>query len=262
MDKWQRLTKEGRIDPPASLYWQDKPAVELYDLKRDPDETRNLAYHPEYEAVRKRLTEALHTHQENIRDLGFLPEAQIHSRPGKDQTPYEWGRSSEYRLRRIRAMATVAARRDMDQVPALVKSLDAADPAVRYWAATGLLVRGRHAVWPHRRALRAMLKAKPAPTARVVAAEALVRYGNERDREAGLDALLTLGNPRSDKTNQFTAIAALNAIDKLDEKALPIYEQLTNLPKRPKNGPRRASGFTARLLKKILSDLRAMRDQE
>jgi uncharacterized sulfatase len=259
MDKWQRLFNEGQIDPPASFYWQQKPAVELYDLKNDPHGVRNLAYHPDYQDVRQRLTQALHQHQEQIRDIGFLPEAQIHSRPGEGQSPYEYAQSAEYPLKRIRAMAERAARRDMADVPKLVQGLAASDPAIRYWAATGLLLRGQDAVWPHRQQLRQTMQSDKAPTARVVAAESLARYSNTADRKKALQTLLKLGHPRSDQTNQFTAIAALNAVDKLDALAMPIYQQLKALPKQPKNGPKRAEKYTQRLLTKILRDLHAMR---
>lgn len=254
MDKWQRLHEAGEIDPPASFYWQPKPPIELYDLEQDPHEVRNLAYDPEYQDVRKRLMDALHEHQETIRDLGFLPEAQIHSRPDDGESPYAFAHdTSRYPLREIREMAERAAGRGMEALPALVEGLEASDPAVRYWAVTGLLVRGQDAVWPQRQRLRQVMEADPDPTMRVVAAEALARHSNTADREAALQALLELGN--SHKTNAYSAVAALNVIDKLGEAARPIHEGLKALPKRPENGPRRASGYTERLLEKILSDL-------
>lgn len=257
MDKWQRLYEEGEIDPPASFYWEEKPPIELYDVDADPDQVQNLAYDPDYQHVRRRLMDRLHRHQMNIRDTGFLPEAQIHSRPDEGESPYAMGHDpGEYPLERIRAVAEQAADRDLSAVPALVSDLSARDPAVRYWAVTGLLVRGQDAVWPHRETLRTIMSEDEAPTVRVVAAEALARYGTQEDLRRARQALLELGNP--EQSDPFAAIAALNVVDKLDEKMLPVHDSLAGLPKRPSNGPRRASGYTERLLDKILSDLDQM----
>ena len=144
----------------------------------------------------------------------------------------------------------------MSAVPSLVSALSASDPAVRYWAVTGLLIRGRDAVWPYREQLRTLMSEDAAPTARVVAAEALARHGTQADLRRARQALLELGNPQ--ESDPFAAIAALNVVDKLDEKMLPIRDQLAQLPKRPADGPRRASGYTERLLEKILADLKQM----
>lgn len=254
MDKWQELDEQGGIDPPASFYWDRKPPIELYDLQEDPDQVQNLAYDPAYQHVRRRLMRRLRKHQMDIRDTGFLPEAQIHNRPAEGEAPYTMAHDpGQYPLERIRATAERAANRDLSTVPSLVEDLSAADPAVRYWAMTGLLVRGQDAVWPNRDRITDVMTDDDAATVRVVAAEALARHGTQADLERARQALLDLGNP--EKTDPFAAIAALNTVDKLDAKMHPIRTDLAQLPKRPSNGPRRASGYTERLLQKILADL-------
>lgn len=257
MDKWQRLHEQGDIDSPASFYWESKPPVELYNLEEDPDQVHNLAYDPSHQDVRRRLMRQLRRHQLDIRDTGFLPEAQIHDRSADGEAPYTMGHDpGRYPLQEIRSTAEQAAKRDLSAVPSLIVDLSAPDPAVRYWAATGLLVRGQDAVWPNRQQLQSLMTDDPAPTVRVVAAEALARYGTQGDLRRAREALLELGNP--EESDPFAAIAALNVVDKLDEKMLPIHEELAALPTRPTNGPRRASGYTERLLDKILSDLEDM----
>jgi uncharacterized sulfatase len=247
LGQWQRRFEAGKAEPPASFYWQEKPPIELYDIKNDPHQVRNLAYHPDYQAVRDRLMTALREHQDAIRDTGFLPERQIHTRGQSGQTPYDMAHDGQqYPLDRIRAMAERAARRDMDAMPKLIEGLDAADPAVRYWAAT--------ATWPNRAALKELVKGEKAPTARVVAAEALMRYGNASDRAVARPALVELADSR--KSHTFTNIAALNAIAKLDARMAPAYEAIKALPRKPKNAPRRAKPFNNWLLTKILADLK------
>lgn len=256
MDKWRRLYEQGDIDPPASFYWDFKPPIELYDLRDDSAQVRNLAYDPAYQHVRRRLMRRLREHEMDIRDTGFLPEAQIHDRPAAGEAPYTMAHDpGQYPLERIRAAAERAADRDLSSVPALVEDLSASDPAVRYWAVTGLLVRGQHAVWPHREKIAARMHEDEAPTVRVVAAEALARHGTQADLRQARQALLELGNP--EESDPYAALAAFNAIDKLDEKMRPIREKLDQLPKRATNGPRRGDvgGYMERLLQKILTDL-------
>ncbi len=256
MDRWKQLFEQGKTEPPASFYWQAKPPVELYDLKNDPDQVRNLAYSPEHQEVRKRLMNKLREHQQSIRDTGFLPERQIHSRPENGQTPFEMSRDkAQYPFKKIRSVAESASKRNLEDVPELIRRLKDDDPAVRYWAVTGLLVRGQDAVWPQRNRIRDIMLSDPAPTVRVVAAECLARYGNKTDRDGAIQALLTLGNPH--ETNNYAAIAALNVLDKLDlSLLLPHKNRIENMPDRPENGPRRADGYTKRLLEKIRHDLR------
>ena len=109
-----------------------------------------------------------------------MPEAQIHASSPEGEALYTHD-PGQYPLERIRAVAERAARRDLSAVPALVADLLASDPAVRYWAAAGLLVRGQDAVRPHQEKPRSISEEDNAPTVQVVAAEALARYGTQED---------------------------------------------------------------------------------
>ena len=77
---WKRLYDEGGLRPPQTYFWETKPAEELYDLRRDPHQVNNLAGSAEHESILRRLRSAQQSHSLRIRDLGFLPEAEIHSR--------------------------------------------------------------------------------------------------------------------------------------------------------------------------------------
>ena len=39
----KRLFEEGKLNQAQSHFWKTKPAEELYDLQKDPDEVMNLA---------------------------------------------------------------------------------------------------------------------------------------------------------------------------------------------------------------------------
>lgn len=54
-----------------------KPAEELYDLRVDPHELHNLAADPAYAGELRRLRGALEAWQQEIPDLGMIPEAEL-----------------------------------------------------------------------------------------------------------------------------------------------------------------------------------------
>lgn len=64
-------------DLQRSLVAASKPAEELYDVKHDPHEARNLAHEPRQAETLHRLRAALQAWQNDIHDLGMLPEQQL-----------------------------------------------------------------------------------------------------------------------------------------------------------------------------------------
>ncbi len=246
---WQRLYREGKLAPAQRAFWEPKPAEELYDLSADRDEVRNLAGSPEHQAVLVRMRKALRAHLLAVRDVGFVPEAELHRRAA-GSSMYEFGHDAKrYPLEEVLAMAELAASRDPQAVPQLRQGLRAADSAVRYWAATGLLVRGQPAVEAARDELRPLLHDE-SPSVRIAAAWALGQYGNPADVSAAVKALGQLAPPR--QNGAFTAIFALNAIDALGNKAAPLHTILAAMPTQDPRAPARAGGYVDRLLEKIL----------
>jgi arylsulfatase A-like enzyme len=113
MAVWERLYREGRLNAAQSIFWQQKPEEELFDLATDPDEVNSLARDPAHQARLQRMRKALEQHLLEIRDNGFIPE-------GSPLEGYESTRDeSAYPLERILAVANTATRRDPDQMPKL-----------------------------------------------------------------------------------------------------------------------------------------------
>ena len=185
-----------------------------------------------------------------IRDAGFLPEAEAHRRAATaGVTIGEFVRDDvRYPLARIFETAERAARRDPADAPALRAALADADSAVRYWAATGLLIRGAEAVAAARAALRAAF-GDDSPSVRIVAAEALAWFGDADDRAAALGALAPLMSPA--ENGPYVAMAALNAVDALGEIAAPLWPQVAGLPLKAPGAPGRANGYVERLVETI-----------
>lgn len=246
---WRRLFDQGKLTPVQAAFWQPKPAEELYDLQADPHCIHNLAEDPNHCAILDELRQALRQHILEVRDLGFLCEAEMHRRAGP-RTLYEFGHDPHaYPLERILAMAELAAQRDMESVEALRSSLRDPESGVRYWAAMGLLIRGAQAVQAARtELLRAMEDSSP--SVRVVAAWALGVHGQPADQAKVLQTLQEHASPETNGT--YLATLTLNVIDALGAKAQPIYPTLRRLPLWDPEAPARANGYVERLLPAIL----------
>src|SRR5690606_5860320 len=101
---WKQLYDEGKLQPPKTYFWEEKPAEELYDLEDDSDEVKNLAASSEHQDVLKRLRDAQQQLAVRIRDVGFLPEPEVHGRSA-GSTPYTIGHDERrYPLEKILAI--------------------------------------------------------------------------------------------------------------------------------------------------------------
>src|SRR5262249_22061322 len=79
---WKRLFDEGKLNDAQSAFWKPKPPEELYDLKTDPDEVKNLAGSPEHREILSRLRQAKQDQARAVRDIGFMPEGERFARAG------------------------------------------------------------------------------------------------------------------------------------------------------------------------------------
>lgn len=248
---WRGLFDEGKLDEAQSHFWQEKPAEELYDLQNDRDEVVNLVDAPEHAAVLAKLRAAHEAWEHEIRDIGFLPEAEIHARAA-GSTPYEVAReSAKYDFDAVFAAAKLASSRKAEDVPDLVALLEHRDSGVRYWGATGLLIHGEKGFEAGAPALREALEDDCGSVA-IVAAESLGRYGETADREMALDLLLAKAD--QGKGNVFEAILALNTLDYLDEAAAPRMEVIRQLSRKPGKPAPRVDGYAGSLLKHLTGE--------
>ncbi len=249
---WKQLFDAGVLTPPRTYFWKEKPAEELYDLWTDPDEVQNLARDIDYQNILTRLRRALRDHILRIGDVGFLPEAEMHRR-SPDRIPWNTAQSdTTYPIGRILPTANAAAERTPDALPKLTADLQDSDAAVRYWAATGFLIRGKPAVGPVLPRLRTLLQDE-SPSVRIVAAETLARFGSAGDLGLALEALLDAAQIR--RWGVYACIAALNAVDELGEAARPIASRLRAVADDRASREPRADGYVPRLLEKIEGDL-------
>lgn len=248
---WHELFRAGKLNAARARFWSPRAAEELYDLKSDPDEVKNLAADPAHRETLLRLRKAQQEHARRIRDVDILPEGELHARSAS-LSPYEVGHAPDFPFERIFAAAELATRPEVDDLSRLRKMLADSDGAVRYWAATGFLIRGRSATGAARTELKRQL-ADTSLCARIPAAEALARYGSPEEVKAALDTLGALASPSENP--YFVGIEALNVIDALDQIAAPLLPRVRELGKAVPTAHPRTRDYPLRLVEKIVADL-------
>ncbi|MBX9788993.1 MAG: sulfatase [Pirellulales bacterium] len=251
---WRRLHESGQLNAVQDAFWQPRACEELYDLDCDPDETHNLAGSPEHRDLLLRLRAAQQQWVREIRDVGFLPEGQMHARC-KDTSAYDLARDeATYPLERVFAAAELASRVESDDLDRVLALLDDADSAVRYWGAVGVLIRGGSAVETARERLLTLadppMDSQEAPSVRIAAEEVLWRYGNEADRQLATRVLVELAD--WSKQDVFTVMAALGAFDPWEPVDRALGERLAELPKRGPLPHQRYASYVPRLLETLL----------
>ena len=249
---WHDMHAAGELNEAQSHFWEPKPAEELYDLASDPDEVNNLVGSKEHEEVLQKMRGAHVAWEKSIRDVGFLPEAEVHAR-SKGSTPYQMGHDpAKYDFDAVFGAAQTASSRDKGKLPEVVKNLDSEDDAVRYWGAMGLLIHEKAGVEAGHDALVKALNDACGSVA-IVAAEALARFGGEGDQAPAIEVLMSHANQA--EGDVFEAILAVNAIDYADQIAAPRLEEIRSLPTKPGKEAPRVDGYVKSLLNKTLLDL-------
>ncbi len=141
MKEIRRVEKSANMPKAMALFSAtQKPVEELYDLKNDPHEINNLAADPALTGKLGELRSALAAWQNEIGDLGLIPEAQIEeseSRAGSRYAILRQGSDAKQVLSELVQIATQASA-GIDALDTLIDGLSSPNPSVRYWSATGI----------------------------------------------------------------------------------------------------------------------------
>ena len=252
---WKKMFDDGELKPPQTYFWETKPTEELYDLQTDAWEVHNLAESPAHRAALEKLRKALDAQERATRDVGFMPEYEMH-RDEKTITAYERGRDPKrYDFDHVYAMAQAATDRAVP-LARVRPGLADKDAIVRYWAATGILVRGKDAVAEVSADLAKLLD-DPEPGPQIVASEALARYGAPDLRARALDALLA----RSDasRNHEYVAMLALNALNQVTDLPEDVKTAVGKLPTTPPTAPdhiQQRENYLPKLVTAVVSGIR------
>jgi HEAT repeat protein len=138
-----------------------------------------------------------------------------------------------------------------DAMPELLKLMGDADPAVRFWGALGLHIRGEAAVKSNQAFLIKSLTDDSA-SVRIAAVQALGTYG---DGDALASSLETLGKLASPEANGvLTSMAALAAIEALGTNAKPLHSILATMNPSGASPDQRYGSYVPRLIQNIVPE--------
>jgi arylsulfatase A-like enzyme len=238
---WASDARDGKLTPATSMFWGGKPTEELYDMSADPDSVHNHAADPAHRETLDRMRAALKRHVLANKDNGFLPEGSVLEGYDASRVP------GAYPIERVFALATLAAERNADNLPKLIKSLDDPSEPVRWWAAQGCtLLRDKAATAEP--ALRKCLKDKSGAV-QIAAAEALASLGKP---ELAMPVLLR--RVRQSAKPPF-ALQAANVLDRLGEAARPALPALKSVLADARKPPAKEDAYPVRILTHIIDVL-------
>jgi arylsulfatase A-like enzyme len=233
MKDLRRLHAAGKLPPHAARWMADtKPVEELYDTESDPHELRNLAADPAFRPVLERMRKAHIAWQDEVLDLGLFPEGEIIREEARLGSRHAILRQPT-RGRLLPALRAIAGATD----PAILRTaLKHPEPAVRYWAATGLANRNE----PATPAL-----ADASPSVRIAAAMACLRAAD--DPKAATVLAAALRDPE-----EMIRLEAGNAADRIGPRARLLEKELDALVADPRN----KTTYPARVANRVLNRLR------
>ena len=223
MQEIRKKEASGQLDPVMALFSaNEKPVEELYDTHADPFEIHNLADDPAFSQRLSEMRHALSKWQNEIGDVGLIPEAEIEileqdagSRFAILQSTTK-NSSTEKRLALLVDIATSASEGPAG-IPKLLDALQNEDASIRYWAATGIGNIGPAATSTLKRVVESLND--PSPSVRIAAARAVAKLGSPEEALPVLEAEL-----QSD--HQWGRLAAAIVLDEMDEEARPALPSL------------------------------------
>lgn len=187
---WDIANIENKLNPLQKKFWLPVEPLELYDLKADSLETKNLIANPAMAEKLAELKNALHQEMIGNQDLGFTPVEyrQIIQEKG---TMFDVVRKFKIDVNSQIIAAETASYRDIKNLKVLEGYLLDKDPVVQYWGASGICGLAKTGLIKNvNQQVEAYYNSKTAlPEAKCLLAEAMI-YLNQKS-EIALNYLAT-----------------------------------------------------------------------
>jgi len=133
--EWRALFNAGELNDVQSSFFLPKPAEALYDISKDPFETKNLAIDPEYADILVKLRNNLNSRLKEMPDLSFYPEHFLIK--NAFDNPVGFGEKHKSEILEYINIADLMLLDFETAKTGIEKALAADDPWKRYW---GLIV--------------------------------------------------------------------------------------------------------------------------
>lgn len=249
---WYNTFLNGKTNEAQNVFWKTKAPEELYDLKQDPHEIRNLATDPSYAEVLQRMRSRLRDWSINTADLGLMHEADVY-RLSRDSSPREIGlRRDLFPVDEIFDAADQAMRLSLERPELLVPLLRDKRREIRYWGFQGLLYQAVLGKRIDPVMARAGLKDE-SPINQALAAEILARYGSEVDRQVGIETLKKIVT--DDTASLFDKLQATNGLDFLELKTPEMKDFLARVQAKDNRQPARYQAYLGDMIKRLQSHI-------
>ena len=241
MKELRRLHAQKMLQPAAAQFMVDaKPLEEFYDLKNDPHEINNLIDQTNQDDdLRENLELLRRAHIDWVfetRDTGLIPEAELARRGKLMGTRFailyedpDQGREQLERLLKTNRMAC-----SPEQVAPLVEAYQDSDPAVRFWAITGL--GNLRTTSPEALATVQQGLADPVDTVKVAAARAAWQLGKP---ELSIEVLRLTAR----SNEEFLSLSAMHVIDEMEDQRDDFMEVIRWVDQHGKGYPVRIARY-------------------
>ena len=134
----KNLHKQGKLNELQDrIFNPTRPTEELYDLKSDPFETRNLAADPQYAKRLAELRKTLYDWMIETKDLGLIPEPILEDLGKKYKNKYNILQDKQFANLNSQIIQTIEAGEKKD-IKTLRNLLETGNNCQQYWAATWL----------------------------------------------------------------------------------------------------------------------------
>ena len=231
-----------------------KPAEELYDLENDLHEIHNLANNPEHADKLAEMRTALKAWQNEIGDVGLIPEAEIEIEEKHAGSRYDILHDRPDSAQLLERLVTIAtkASNGPDQLDDLLTGLQDENASVRYWSATGIGNIGPdvatvQAANQTRAAIKRCLT-DTSPSVRIAAARAMARLGNPTAAIKVLQQELV-------SEHQWGRLAAAIVLDEMDDEAKSATDALQDALKDQPNK------YIVRVANRALNEMQGTNNQ-
>ena len=129
--EWRDLFQQGKLNDIQKQFFEARAPEALYDINKDPYETKNLAKDPELKGILGEMRKIMQSQMQQINDLSFYPEPVMVKEAMKNPSGYGIEKTHE-----IKEMSKIAALQLLpysEVEEPLERALTSVNPWFRYW---------------------------------------------------------------------------------------------------------------------------------